>query len=246
MAGKLISKLFGIPSFGVECCKMDYLHAVDLGVAADFMGSLFDYVTMTKIAGSTKRARCAALFKEIQAFYKANNTQSRLPKLVSTMIRAEVQGKLKSPKLRAKAGEARELIPCQLLIAQKFCDVDSTVEATMVQASQQLYNLYDCLSARQWSTVHFLEAAQRFLLLFAALEAHFEQDKLFRVKPKAHQLIELARAGTNPVFTWNYRDESFGHYLSEMAQRRGGKFSMKAVSSSVLYRFLAANQIPRL
>ena len=162
------------------------------------------------------------------------------------MIRAEVQGKLKSPKLRAKAGEARELIPCQLLIAQKFCDVDSTVEATMVQASQQLHNLYDCLSARQWSTVHFLEAAQRFLLLFAALEAHFEQDKLFRVKPKAHQLIELARAGTNPVFTWNYRDGSFGHYLSEMAQRRGGKFSMKAVSSSVLYRFLAANQIPRL
>ena len=139
--------------------------------------------------------------KEIQAFYKANNTQSRLPKLVPTMIRAEVQGKLKSPKLRAKAGEARELIPCQLLIAQKFCDVDSTVEATMVQASQQLYNLYDCLSARQWSTVHFLEAAQRFLLLFAALEAHFEQDKLFRVKPKVHQLIELARAGANPVFT---------------------------------------------
>ena len=140
-------------------------------------------MTVTKIAGSTKRVRCAAPFKEIQAFYKANNTQSRLPKLVPTMIRAEVQGKLKSPRLRANAGKAKELIQCQLFIAQKFFDVDSTVEATMVQASQQ----HDCLSAKQWSTVHFLKAAQKFLLLFAALEAHYEQDRLFRVKPKAHR-----------------------------------------------------------
>ena len=43
-------------SFGVECCKMDYLHAVDLGVAADFMGSLFYFVTMIKTAESTIQA----------------------------------------------------------------------------------------------------------------------------------------------------------------------------------------------
>ena len=61
IAGKLISKLFGIPSFGVECCKMDYLHAVDLGVAADFMDSLFYYVTMKKLLARPREQVCCTL-----------------------------------------------------------------------------------------------------------------------------------------------------------------------------------------
>ena len=69
-------------------------------------------------------------------------------KLVPTMLRAEVPGKLKSPKLRASVGETRDLIPGQLLIAKKFLDMGSTVEATMVQANEQLNNWYECLSAR--------------------------------------------------------------------------------------------------
>ena len=47
--------------------------------------------------------------------------------------------------------------------------------------------------------MHFLEATQRFLLLFAALEADFEQDRLLRVKPRAHQLI-ACKSRDQPCF----------------------------------------------
>ena len=49
-----------------------------------------------------------------------------------------------------------------------------------------------------------------------------------------------------PAHTWTYRDESFGHTLALLAKRRGGKFSMAAVSKATLLRFLAANKVPRL
>ena len=63
------------------------------------------------------------------------------------MLRAEQKGKLKSPKLRAKAGETRCLIPCQLLLAKKFLDASQPQEHTMILASEHLAAMYACLSA---------------------------------------------------------------------------------------------------
>ena len=97
-----------------------------------------------------------------------------------------------------------------------------------------------------WNTEHFHDAAQRFLLLNGSLETHFEADKLFRVKPKAHLLLELARQQSTPSATWTYRDESFGHTVATLAKRRGGKYSMKAISNAVLRRFMASNELPKL
>ena len=167
---------------------------------------------MTKIDGATKHVRCSKLFAEIKKFYEANNSDSRLPKLVPGMLRAEQKGKLKSPKLRAKAGETRCLIPCQLLLAKKFLDASQPQEHTMILASEHLAAMYACLSA--WDPEAFARSSQKFLLLLAALETNFLQSKMFRVKPKSHQIVELSRNGTNPICTWNYRDESFGHYLA--------------------------------
>ena len=241
--GKHVSGLFAIPGFGTECLKIDWLHCVDLGLSCDYIASLFWYIIMTK-DGATKHVRCSKLFAEIKKFYEANNSDSRLPKLVPGMLRAEQKGKLKSPKLRAKAGETRCLIPCQLLLAKKFLDASQPQEHTMILASEHLAAMYACLSA--WDPEAFARSSQKFLLLLAALETNFLQSKMFRVKPKSHQIVELSRNGTNPICTWNYRDESFGHYLATLAKRRGGTFSLQAVASSCLLRFLAANHLPVL
>ena len=70
------------------------------------------------------------------------------------------------------------------------------------------------LSTAAWDKDVFRESSQKFLLFWGSLETYFEEDKLFSVKPKAHQLFELARAQVNPSKTWTYRDESYGHTLA--------------------------------
>ena len=244
--GKLLSKLFAVPGFGTSCCKVDFLHCCDLGITSDWMGSLLSYIQSEKIRGASKLVRCTKLFADIDAWYRSNNAQDRLPKLLPTMLREEVKGKIKSPKLRAKAGEARTLVPCVLHLAETYLDETNVAELRMLRGCMELQTIYSNLSMGSWNTEHFQDAAQRFLLLNGSLETHFEADKLFRVKPKAHLLLELARQQSTPSATWTYRDESFGHTVATLANRRGGKYSVKAISNAVLRRFMASNELPKL
>ena len=244
--GKMISAIFSIPLFGPQNCKIDFLHVCDLGTTSDFLGSLLYFLMEFVVSGNSRREKCVTLFREIDAFYRANNSENRLPKLVPTMLRAELHGKLKSPKLRAKAGEARVLVPCAVQLAEKFLDTSVPAQNTMIHACHRLNSMYSCLSEHHWLPERFQQASREFLLLMSGLESHFEDLKLFRIKPKAHLLMELAVDDVNPSKHWTYRDESFGHSLALLARRRGGQFSMKAVSNAVLKRFLAGNQLPRL
>ena len=83
--GRHISALFSLPAFGTDCVKVDFLYCCDLGVSADYMGSLFYYIVMTKISGASKAKRCATLFSHISDYYVKNNVEDRLPKLVPGM-----------------------------------------------------------------------------------------------------------------------------------------------------------------
>ncbi|CAE7201729.1 unnamed protein product [Symbiodinium sp. CCMP2592] len=243
---QLVSRLFSCPGFNTACRKMDFLHACDLGVTSDWLGSLLFYIQSEKIRGLSKLIRCAKLYQDIKAYYDRNGVQDRLPKLLPTMLREEDRGKIKSPKLRAKAGEARALVGAAMEMARKYLSPAKPAEQAMLHGTEALQSIYACLSTAAWDKEVFRVSSQKFLLLWGSLETYFEVDKLFRVKPKAHQLFELARGEVNPSKTWTYRDESYGHTLALLGKRRGGKFSMYAVSCQVLRRFLAANKVPRL
>ena len=117
---KLVSRLFSCPGFNTACCKMDFLHACDLGVTSDWLGSLLFFLQSEKIRGHKKRIRCAKLCQDIKAYYDRTGVTDRLPKLLPTMLREEDRGKIKSPKLRAKAGEARALVGAALELATKY------------------------------------------------------------------------------------------------------------------------------
>ncbi|CAE7838507.1 unnamed protein product [Symbiodinium sp. CCMP2592] len=218
----------------------------DLGVTSDWLGSLLFYLQSEKIRGLSKLIRCAKLYQDIKAYYDRAGVQDRLPKLLPTMLREEDRGKIKSPKLRAKAGEARALVGAAMELATKYLSPAKPAEQTMLHGTEALQSIYACLSTAAWDKEVFRISSQKFLLLWGSLETYFEVDKLFRVKPKAHQLFELARGEVNPSKTWTYRDESYGHTLALLGRRRGGKFSMNAVSCQVLRRFLAANKVPRI
>ena len=76
------------------------------------------------------------------------------------MLRDEDKGKAKAPKLRAKAGEARALVPCALELARKYLDPVISQEEAMLHAAEALNSMYTCLSSAAWDQAVFRDAAQ--------------------------------------------------------------------------------------
>jgi len=92
--GLSMSPLFSCPGFRSDCIQIDWLHTADLGVTSDFLGNLF-YLLVKKMPGNMAAA-VAQLFRDIQAFYVASGTTSRLSTLTLAMIRQP--GKTKKKK----------------------------------------------------------------------------------------------------------------------------------------------------
>ena len=222
--GRRISTFFSIPGCLSDTIKRDWLHVADLGVSQDWSGSFLYFIMEAKLPGSSRLDKCASLF---------------------------AKGKRKSPKLRAKGGKMMELIDWILEVAEEhLMDRFSLEEDCVLQGCRRLAALYQLLRTENWNAREFQKHSMEFVLCFGALEDHFAEQrpgtKLFRVKPKAHLLQELALTGNNPSKQWTFRDEAFGHSFALLAKRRGGTFSAKAVSRAVLLRFLAGNPAPMI
>ena len=239
-SGKRLCNLFSSPGFRNSCIKHDWLHCVDLGVGADFLGGTFQYLVDSYFEGPSKKARCLALFKEIQEYYKETNAESRLPTLTPGMLTKENKKSNKKswPKLRAKAGEARALISFCRQAVHKYCLKDTEFESRLRQAATSLEACYALLSVSQWTLAKMQTTARKFAFYFLAL-TNCEGQKWFRAKPKVHAFLECSRSPVPPSRTWSYRDESFGHTMSQLATRRGGEFTAHAVSKAVLLKFAA-------
>ncbi len=243
--GQTLSPLMSAPCLKSSCFKIDWLHVVDQGVGADFLGNLF-YMLLKKMDGATMKNRCDSLFLKIQEYYREHAVDSQLDHLTLTMILAKPNT---SPKLRAKAAEARGLIEFAKIAAERYLDDSNPEESTAKNAARHLHLLYEQLSSSApFAGDHMAEHSRKFCLLYAALESA-GGGTLWRIKPKLHLLQELAEmtlegAGAAPARLWTYRDEDFGGSMATMSRRRGGKVSPSCVSSGVLRRFCAAHQLP--
>ena len=161
----------------------------------------------------------------MQAYYKEGQPSSRLQNLTLLMIRKSTSS---SPKLRAKAAEARSLVSFARAIAEEL-------EKTIKQAARLLEVCYQNL--RYYQHDEMLQCATKFLLLIAPLE-DLEQ-KLWKIKPKHHAMLEMCLQDSNPADTWTYRDEDVGGYLAGLARLQGGHHNAKSVGISVLNRWRA-------
>ena len=123
---------------------------MDLEVSADFLGGLFSFIVDKKM--ETAKNRCCNFFKDIQSYYKRSGSQSKLPCLTPLMLRKQ---KAKFPKLRAKAGEARDLIAFAKEISE-VCSAADAFEEAIKRTVHHLKNCYDCLSRDGWSPQVFL------------------------------------------------------------------------------------------
>jgi hypothetical protein len=244
--GLPISKIFAIPHCNTSLFKVDWLHCVDMGVAADFLGSLFELVCST-MPGENKDERCKQLHSRMHAYYKTNGCQAPLRELKPSMLRKQDDKKHHFPKLRGKAAEVRELIPFAKQIA---ADLSDSVEHESAKvAAAYLLECYDNLHKARFNKESLRKAATKFGLQYVGLHQLAKSQNIARwaLKPKFHLFQELCHgAQSSPAKYYTYRDESFGGFVSSMCERRGGKYSPHGVGQSFLDKFAGLNQIPQL
>jgi hypothetical protein len=151
------------------------------------------------------------------------------------------------PKLKAKAAEARLLVPFAVEACEKMLDDTNPIHRAVKHAAKELNACYQCLAGASFSVESIRDHCRRFCLLMVSLETITGgKDSLdWRVKPKLHLFQELCEfLETNPSMTWCYRDEDFGGTLAALAHSRGGKNSVISTSTSLLQRFMANNPVP--
>ena len=234
--------IFDAPGFTLERIKVDWLHVADLGVAPEFHGNLiWHLVREKKVPGNNQDDRLSFVFGHMQKFYKERKVESQLPVLTKEMV---WKNKGSGPKLRAKAAEARALIPWSKLAAAEFLDATNQTDLAIIVAASELADCYDCLSGTSFKQPAMANSCRRFTLQLLALNAT-TADNLWRFKPKHHLFQELAEYSQDcPTLSWTYRDEDFGGTLANLARSRGGTNSPLGVSQNILFFFMARHQLP--
>ena len=113
--GRHYSKVFMVPFFRFAFIKLDWLHIVDLGVAADCLGNIF-WQAQTRMPGNLQQ-RLQQLFLEMRTYYAAAQCNDRLATLTEGMLRKSATS---PPKLKAKGAECRNLVAFAVQIAGKY------------------------------------------------------------------------------------------------------------------------------
>lgn len=237
-----INELFQTPGLTSKQFLLDWLHIVDLGVAADFMGNVFHHLIASgnHLPGNNVKERVKSLFHRIQSYYKTEGVENKLPTLTVLMIRKKASS---SPKLRAKAAEARGLITFAKQICDEFLADDNVFEYTIKMAATELWQCYSFLSKNLWNHQSMLLPGRKFLLLCKSLEN--ETDHTWKIKPKHHSFLDLLLQNSCPSDSWTYRDEDFGGFLAHLGAVKGGSHNPYSIGMSVLQSF-RAQVIPEL
>lgn len=243
-----ISPIFTIPWIDTSIFRPDWLHAVDQGVAADFLGNFLYYLVKNrKVPGNTEAARCTTLWSWVLQYYDEHNVQDRLQNLTMSML---CKSRARSPKLRSSAAQCRALVPFAVALAMRPGVLNEAydVEIAMRAAAQHLHQCYEALSSRSvfWEDV-LRTSSRRFAAQYVALEEDAGiGEGPWKVKPKMHMFLELCSDGSRPSLFWTYRDEDFGGSCAAWARRRGGLLRAGSTSATLLSRFKLKSSIPRI
>ena len=181
LAAPKISPLFGSPFVDADTLQLDWLHVVDIGICLQFLGSIFRYF-LSKFPGSIEE-QTRELFKLMVDFYNSNDCQNRLDELKPSMVK---DPKKPFPKLRAKAGEARELVPFSMLLIEALKEND--IEQSMYQCAFHFNQCYTLLSNASFDAVALRDHGASFSALYVALHEYFDASgvHLFKITPTLH------------------------------------------------------------
>ena len=166
-----LNPLLEAPWVKTSIFKMDWLHASDQGVAADFIGNVIFYFESV-FPGASKDKRYIAIFQEIQQFYEDEDVPDRMDCLKPQFIEHKTDIKLKT-----SAAKCRKLVPFVLRLARELCDISNPVEEAILKAAQHLNAVYDCLSKSHIEADHAMrEHSIKFASQYVALHDHLNPD----------------------------------------------------------------------
>ena len=237
-----VSPLMEAPCISNSIFMCDWLHAVDLGIAQDFVGNVFKYaVKQKKVDGSNEDLRAGEIFIQLQAWYKRTGCTEKLNNLKKTMLWKDN----KPPKLKAKGAETRGLIPfCEEFCVNNFSTSDE-FENTIIQAAKRLHACYVCAKADEFDVSTLKRESTMFCILYAALEKTSADSISFRVKPKMHLFQEFTQNSFGRP-TSTYRDEDFGGTLASIGRSKGGHVTPSAMGQRVFVKFMSKNPVPAI
>ena len=241
--GKKISPLFTVAGVTTAVFRRDWLHIVDQGIGADFLGNCFK-TFLPFMPGGCRKERRLALWDRIRDFYEVSHVKDRMVGLRGWGIQAPK----KTPKLKASAAAARALIPfcnqqCKILL-----DPTNAVHEAIIMAADHLNECYDCLSkdAVDWKC-RLKQHSKDFAVQYAALQEFHEGTKAWVVKPKMHQFLEMCSGDSKPNMSWTYRDEDFGGTVAQLCRIKGGCWKKVLVySKKMLVLFKTKHRVPRI
>ena len=241
--GGLINPIFAVQGIRLEIFRIDWLHAVDQGVGADFLGNLL-WMIAHKMPASNQEDRCNLLWKEINKYYEDYNVKDRLKKFTATTIRAKAS---LPPKLTGcSAATCRSLIYFGHLAAQRFLSDEVPSELAAKTAAYHLNVCYSTLKVTSRLNHEALyRSSQAFMLQYAAL-MHVSDGIAWRIKPKAHMFLELCAEESEPNLFWTYRDEDYGGTVAKTCKMRGMWKKVSCFASHALDLFHIDNDFPRL
>lgn len=241
--GHKICPLFSVAGVENTIFRADWLHSVDQGVGADFLGNLFELI-ITKLPGSSKDARCKALWAEVVQHYELHNVEDRLKGFTYNNIRPKMS---EAPKLRGcNAASCRSLILFGDLAAKRHLDDGVPQEAAAKQAAHHLLMVYQSLSHSATFRQEVMEdSSKAFALQYAGLRDTSE-DPVWRVKPKMHLFLEMCSQDCKPNLFWTYRDEDFGGSIGHQSKMRGAWKRTYAYMKHALDLFAMKNPEPRM
>ena len=232
-----MSPLFAIPGFNMLMVCIDVLHAVDLGVAQEIAGNVFYEALGTFAAGRNKALQVANLQLKLKAHYKRMKTANRIGELTPEMLKKDG----KAPKLRAKGGETRHVVPFALEIAiAMHAPMDTDHSLNVLTCLSGLMGFYMCLGIRPFPIDCAKDAGRRVSLTYQHLneEAKARDMQRWAVKPKHHIFMELIEFQLDelgdPMSYWCYKDEDHVGKIAHLGESRGGRGSAALTAARVI------------
>ena len=230
-SGCKVNPLFQAPYVSLRVIRIDWLHAADMGVSADFQGGTLWHL-QAKVAGSTVTKRVSELNDKLHEFYEANGARDRLKCLGARVIKRDK----KAPKLKMQGALCRAMVPFTLKMAEELCDLADPLDQAVYHGMYHLNECYKALSATSANGPGILaENAPKFALFYTSL-ARLKPTH-WRAKPKLHAWLEAAAEGGEPTSVWCYRDEDFGGSVSNTGRSRGSAVTVSGVSRGVIHKF---------
>ena len=243
-----LCKIFDMPAFDSSLFRVDWLHAADLGVTANFFGAVLHLCISLPFFGPNQAARLAFV-------WSCGSEAARCPLVKENQLKVLPLKRFKhirsKPCLKASGGQIRALAPWFLKFANSW-QIQDMGEAFIPElelakgAIADLAKCYDTLSSHYGPTA--LPDLKQFSISFAEKLVALAEIKggRYSLPPKLHMWLELCAEGCTPSKGWNYGEEDFGGSVASMARRRGGKESPLATSKNTLLAFMAKQPLPTL